>query len=230
MNHPAQPALAVMARAPIPGQVKTRLQPRLTPEESASIYHAFVQDTLDLAASAEAYTPFLFFTPQEQELFFRRLAPSSIGLLPQSEGDLGQKMHDIFVQLGARGYSPVVLIGTDIPTLQPGQLDEALKSLDVSDVCLGPSSDGGYHLIGARMAHRSLFEGLPWSNPEVLESTLARARAAGLSVALLDTYTDVDTVRELRWLRREIERLARTGGARVPRWTEARLRDLCQNC
>ena len=221
MKRPTRPALAMMARAPLPGQVKTRLQPHLSPEESASLYHAFVRDAIELAALAETYAPFLFFTPRDQEPFFKGLAPSSMGLVAQREGDLGQRMLDVFVQLGDDGYSPIVIIGTDIPTLQPGPLAGALKSLDVVDVCLGPSHDGGYYLIGARSAHRSLFEGMPWSTPQVLEATLARARAAGLSVALLDACTDVDTIDELRWLRGEIEQLKGTKGARVPRWTEA---------
>lgn len=222
-----QPALAIMARAPIPGQVKTRLQPHLTPQQSADLYSAFLQDTLDMAVSARACDVFLAFTPLDEEALFRGLAPASVGLFAQSEGDLGQRMCHIFQQLHEEGHSPVVIVGTDIPTLQPRHLTGALERLRDNAVCLGPSRDGGYYLIGAHDAHPCLFQGVPWGTATVLQATLERAKAAGLlPVALLDACTDVDTVEDLRRLRQELEELRQTPGARVPRRTEMRLREM----
>ncbi len=222
----SKPALAVMARAPVPGKVKTRLQPYLTPEQSASLCLAFLKDALELAASTIGYTPFLFYTPPEMEAFFRQLIPPSVSLLAQSKGDLGQKMYHIFLKLGGGGYSPVVVVGSDLPTLQPSHLEKAIVCLQSCEVCLGPSHDGGYYLIGARGAHKSLFEGVAWSTPTVLQATISRAKAAGLSLGLLDVCSDVDTVEDLRRLRREIERLRQTPGSRVPRYTEAHLKGI----
>ena len=220
------PALAIMARAPVPGQVKTRLQPHLTPEQSADLALAFLKDALELAASVRAYAPFLAFTPTDMEAFFRQLVPSSVGLLAQSEGDLGQKMYSIFQQLRDRGYSSIVVVGSDIPTLQPYHLEKTIEYLHDCEVCLGPSRDGGYYLIGAQGAHGCLFENIPWSTSSVLQNTIERAKTAGLSLALLEVCSDVDTVDDLRRLRLELERLGQTPGAKVPRHTEACLKDI----
>ena len=220
-----RPALAVMARAPIPGQVKTRLQPYLTPQQSADLYSAFLQDTVDMAISARACDVFLAFTPPDEEALFRGLAPASVGLFAQAEGDLGQRMHHIFQRLHQEGRSPIIIVGTDIPTLQPRHLTGALEHLRDHAVCLGPSRDGGYYLIGAHDAHASLFQGVPWGTATVLRATLERAKAAGLTTALLDACSDIDTVEDLRRLRQEIDLLRQTPGARMPRRTEAWLQE-----
>lgn len=185
-----------------------------------------LQDTMDLAASCDSYLPYLAFTPSNERAFFKKLAPPSFDLLPQVEGDLGQKMYDIFLQLNRRHHTPVVVIGSDIPTLQPRLLQRTLDFLAQYDVCLGPSRDGGYYLIGARETHRMLFEGLPWSTDRVFEATVARIKEAGLSYALLDTCSDVDTVEDLHWLRDELNLLRQAEGARIPRRTEACLNEI----
>ncbi|MDO8749653.1 MAG: TIGR04282 family arsenosugar biosynthesis glycosyltransferase [Dehalococcoidia bacterium] len=222
----SRPALAIMARAPIPGQVKTRLQPYLTPQQSADLYLAFLQDTLEMAVSARACDVFLAFTPIDEELLFQGLVPASVGLFAQCDGDLGQRMCRIFQQLHQEGHSPVLIVGTDIPTLQPRHLTGALERLRDNAVCLGPSRDGGYYLIGAHDVHPRLFQGVPWGTATVLQATLERAKAAGLQVALLDACSDIDTVEDLRGLRQELEQLRQTPGAWVPRRTELRLREM----
>lgn len=218
------PALVIMARAPVPGQVKTRLGPHLTPVQSAELYSAFLQDTVELVASLSTYTPFLAFTPPEAETFFRQSVPPSVSLLRQGDGDLGQKLYGVFLELDQRGYSPIVVVGSDHPTMQPGHLEAAMERLRHCQVCLGPSHDGGYYLIGARAVHRCLFEDIPWSTPQVLQSTIARAKAAGLSLGLLDICPDVDTIGDLRRLRLEVQQLEQSQGARVPRCTLAFLK------
>ncbi|TAK34098.1 MAG: glycosyltransferase [Chloroflexota bacterium] len=219
-------ALAVMAQMPIPGRVKTRLQPHLTPQESADIYRAFLQDTLDLAASMKGYTPFLAFAPQDRESYFAEIAPAPFHLLAQSEGDLGHRMLTVFLRLERSGYSPMVVIGTDIPTLQPTHLQQALELLEASDVCLGPSTDGGYYLIGARNPPACLFEGMTWSTSAVFQTTIERAEAAQLSLSLLEPCTDVDRIEDLLWLRREFARLKHMTGVRIPIRTDACLAKL----
>ncbi|MBI4282492.1 MAG: TIGR04282 family arsenosugar biosynthesis glycosyltransferase [Chloroflexi bacterium] len=220
------PALAIMTRAPAPGQAKTRLQPFLTREQSADLALAFLRDALELVMSVKACVPFLAFTPPDMEAFFRQLVSSRVGLLDQGEGDLGQKMYSVFQQLCDRGYSSIVVVGSDIPTLQPDHLERAIECLRDNEVCLGPSRDGGYYLIGAQGAHRGLFEGVSWSTPRVLQDTMDRAKAAGLSLALLETCSDVDTVDDLRRLRLDLERLEQMPEARVPRHTKACLKSI----
>ena len=221
-----RPALAIMARAPIPGQVKTRLHPYLTPQQSADLYSAFLWDTLDMAVAARACDVFLAYTPLHEEEAFRGLVPDSVRLFAQAEGDLGQRMCRIFQQLHQEGRSPVLIVGTDIPTLQPRHLSKALERLRDHTVCLGPSRDGGYYLIGAQVAHKCLFEEMPWGTAAVLEATMEKAKAAGLSVALLDVCSDIDTIEDLRRLRHELEQLRQTPGAMMPRRTETWLREM----
>jgi rSAM/selenodomain-associated transferase 1 len=217
----AGPALAIMARAPLPGHVKTRLQPGLNPAESATLAMAFFQDAVDLVSSFDAYHPFLAYTPSSQRALFKQIVPESFGLLPQAEADLGQRMHYVFVALSNKGHSPVVLIGSDIPTLQPSIISHAFDCLSKNDVCLGPSRDGGYYLIGLRAPRVALFQDIPWSTRRVFEVTISKIQEASLSYALLDTCCDVDTVDDLLCLRDEILALEKTQGARIPQRTRA---------
>lgn len=214
-------ALAVMAQVPRPGRVKTRLGTHLTPRQSADLYTAFLLDTLDLAKSVKGCTPFLAFAPPDGDEYFAGIAPVPFRLFPQTDGDLGRRMLHVFLQLEQWGYSPIVLVGSDIPALQPERIEEAIDYLDSADICLGPSTDGGYFLVGARTAHPGLFEGIPWSTQSVLTETIARADESNLSVALLEPGTDVDTIEDLLWLRSELERFKQTTGARIPRRTDA---------
>jgi uncharacterized protein len=179
------PALAVMARAPIPGQAKTRLQPDLSPEQCASLSLAFLRDAISLAMELPQYTRLLAYTPGNTRNLFRELIPEGIELVPQTSGDLGERMHQLILALETRGHSPVVLVGTDIPTLRPDTILQAAGQLEHADICLGPSRDGGYYLLGMNRADERVFRNIEWSTPGVLNRTLSNAKAANLSVALL---------------------------------------------
>jgi len=220
------PALAVMARAPVPGGTKTRLQPGLTPEQSAAISRAFLIDTIDLAVSLPQYTPFLAFTPRKDRPLFESLTPTGMELIEQAEGDLGQRMYHLMHDLEKAGYCPVVIIGTDIPTLQPATLLQALEALKTADLCLGPARDGGYYLIGARHADERILKDIPWSMADVLKLTIQRAKEAGLSLTRLEEYSDIDTFADLMQLYSNIKRLRATPGGRIPLHTEAWLKGL----
>jgi rSAM/selenodomain-associated transferase 1 len=217
-------ALVVMARAPQAGRVKTRLQPALTPYECAGLYAAFLGDTIDLAISIEEFIPFLAYMPVESKLVFERLIPAGMQIMPQVGGDLGQVMDMLMRRLMAQKYTPVIIIGSDIPALQPGTLRRALTALAHADVCLGPASDGGYYLVGARRPVPALFQNIPWSTPDVLKATQESARRAGLSTTLLEELSDVDTKEALSLLEEKIRKLRSEPGARIPLRTEAWLK------
>lgn len=190
-------ALAVMAKAPRPGQVKTRLVPPLTPEGAAALYRAFLLDTFDTVRRVRGAAPAVAFAPADAEAAFTDLAPDLLRL-PQGEGDLGARMAGVVDGLIGRGFERVLLIGGDTPTLPTSVLDEAVARLaEGSDLVLGPSDDGGYYLIGLRARQPSLFEGIAWSTETVLAETLRRAARARLSPALLPSWFDVDTAAEL---------------------------------
>jgi rSAM/selenodomain-associated transferase 1 len=209
------PVLVIMARAPLPGQVKTRLIPSLSPEQCAELYRAMLEDTLAMAASVPLYLTYLAFTPSEQADLFRSLVAEGITMLQQRGDNLGHRMANAVRELETK-YSPVVIIGSDLPTLQPEALLQALKELETKDLCLGPTSDGGYYLVGLRRGCGVVFEDIPWSTPDVLATTLRRAEAAGLSVALLHTLGDVDVIEDVAGLETEINRLKHQSGAVIP--------------
>ena len=197
-------ALVVMARQPVPGRVKTRLFPYLSPEQSASLYTAFLRDTLELALLVPEYSVYLAYTPASSRRFFYEFVPPGVELIGQKRGKLGGRMAELIRRLTDEEFSAVVIIGSDIPMLQPGILKEALKILEETDVCLGPSGDGGYYLIGMNTLHKELFKKIPWSTPKVLKLTLERIEDAGLSVGVLEELRDVDTIEDLAQLRTDL--------------------------
>jgi uncharacterized protein len=214
-----------MARAPVPGHVKTRLQPQLSGEQCAALHTAFLQDTVALAASASSFASFLAYTPSDAESIFKRYCPPDMEIFPQDGGDLGERMNNIIVGLYEREYSPVVVIGSDVPALQPDTLRKAAESTGKDNICLGPAVDGGYYLIAMRRPFPELFTGIRWGSSTVLTSTIRKAKAAGLSIVLLEKYSDVDLYTDLDRLRTDMSRLKHTPGARVPQSTDLWLQD-----
>ncbi len=220
------PALILMARAPQAGRVKTRLQPALTPVQCADLYEAFLGDAIDLVISMKEYASFLAFTPPECVPIFRRMIPDGMTLIPQIGTDLGQIIGTLISTLMERNYSPVVVIGSDIPTLQPGTLHGARMALQQADVCFGPSTDGGYYLVGAKQPTPAIFQDIPWSTHNVLKLSKEKAENEGLLVALLEELQDIDTFESLSPLGMTIRKLRDEPGARIPVRTEAWLNTL----
>lgn len=205
------PRLLVMAKAPVPGSVKTRL--RLDPARVARLQEALISDTVEKSRGIFPSAPVtVAVSPAESLEAVRGLIGPKPTLVAQPEGDLGQRMLTGARELFAGGESPVLVLGTDAPTLPPGYLREAACSLraeNVHDAALVPSEDGGYVLIGLRAPHAALFEGVAWSTSQVRDQTLAAARRTGLSVYETSPWYDVDEPEDLTRLRDE---LARTPG------------------
>lgn len=192
---PAPPAVLVMAKAPYPGRAKTRLQPLLAAQGCARLQAELLQHTVTLATGHGLRTYVAYDPPGAREVM-SDLLPAGMPLLPQRAGHLGQRMTAAVEHVFLFGPGPLLVIGTDAPTLTDGALDRALGTLRAgSDVVLGPALDGGYYLIGMRAAHTRLFGIDPalWSGPHVLDATLARAEEARLDVALLGKLRDLDT-------------------------------------
>lgn len=198
-----EPRILVMAKAPVPGAVKTRL--RLPPEEAAELQAAMIRDAVEKALSLAPVA--VAASPAEGLDSVRKLIPADTPLFAQPQGDLGHRM-----LAGAResfdlGAGPVLVTGTDAPTLPAGYLREALDALeDGSDVALAPSEDGGYVMIGLRKPHAALFEGIAWSTPQVRGQTIEAARRSGLCVYETSLWYDVDEPEDLERLRDELAR------------------------
>jgi uncharacterized protein len=196
-------AVVIMAKAPRPGEVKTRLCPPLSYEEAAELYRCFLLDKVEQLKALHAAAPAIAYSPECSRMLFESLAPSSFALIPQGNGDLGARLATTIHQLLIAGYPKVMAIDSDTPTLPLAYLRRASVLLGERkvDVVLGPSEDGGYYLIGVRNLHQELFENMNWSTPEVFSETVRRAEAKGLKVACLPTWYDVDRPEELERLK-----------------------------
>lgn len=184
--------LLVFAKAPRPGRVKTRLVPVLGEEGAARLYAAFLEDTWAMASDVAGFAPELWVATDEDAA---ALAPRESRV--QVEGDLGARMSAAMSDALARAPR-VVVIGSDAPTLPRERLSDALRALDVHEVVLGPSVDGGYYLVGARGAPVVFPTGVRWSTRHALADTIAGLGSR--SVHLLRPHYDVDTPDDLRLL------------------------------
>lgn len=178
----------------MPGTVKTRMCPPLTPDEAASLHGSLVMDVVERTRSLRRFDVFLACTPRIDHPFFQTLATRHrIRLCDQVGEDLGQRMDHALTAAFTHGYAHAVLVGTDIPNLSAQHYERAKALLQTTDVVLGPTEDGGYYLVGAKQPVPALFAEIPWSTGDVLAQSQARAEQAGLVVGLLDSERDLDT-------------------------------------
>ena len=174
--------LLVLAKAPVPGRVKTRLCPPCSAAEAAAVAAAALADTLDAAAGA---------APAVLAVDGRMPVPPGVRVLAQRGDGLGERIAAAFADTGA---GPVLQIGMDTPQAGPELLAACLSRLDSAvDAVLGPAEDGGWWALGLRHPrHARLLAGVPMSTPDTGRLTLAALRGAGLRVSLLPTLRDVD--------------------------------------
>jgi rSAM/selenodomain-associated transferase 1 len=198
--------LAIMAKAPRVGAVKTRLCPPLRAPEAAELAGCFLLDAVEQVRTVAGAQPLMAYTPIEARAQFEEAAPG-FALIPQRGENLGERQLGLIEEIIGRGFQGALVVGTDSPTLPRECLDEAVSLVMAPgvDVVLGPTEDGGYYLIGLRTPCRALFEDMPWGTPAVLARTLERAHRQGLRVACLPTWFDVDTGADLERLRVELE-------------------------
>jgi rSAM/selenodomain-associated transferase 1 len=194
-------AVAIMAKAPRPGEVKTRLCPPLVAAEAAALYRCFLLDKIAAVRALGNTRPVIAYWPEEAGAEFTALAPD-FALVPQRGADLGARLHATLGGLLVEGHPAAIAVDSDTPNLPRDFLQQAVDSLTrrEADVVLGPTEDGGYYLIGVRQAHAALFENVPWSTAAVLEVTLGKAAGAGLRTLRLPTWFDIDTPDDLRRL------------------------------
>lgn len=197
-------AVAIMAKAPVPDEVKTRLTPPLKPEEASYIYQNFLLDKIEQVKSIEARR-FISYTPETSEAFFRSIMPSGFFLISQAGADLGERLVNVSNGLFAQGAEKVVMLDSDTPNLPTDYIKEALSLLDDVDVVIGPCEDGGYYLIGIRSFMPELFIGIPWSTSRVAELTIMKAQELGLTVSLLHGWYDVNTAIDLKRLKKDLD-------------------------
>ncbi len=220
--------LVVMAKAPIPGEVKTRLCPPLDGRQCAQLHESFVLDTLEKASAVPDAELVISYAPAGMLSFFREAAPDADGYLLQKGKDLGKRLWHCLERVCEPGRA-VVVIGADSPTLPVRCLELAFDALASGrvDVVLGPVSDGGYYLIGMTFPYPELFEGINWSTPEVLDKSIERTAELGLDWYLLPEWYDVDTPADLTRLKKEL--LSLPAGNRTAHHTREFLARLSQS-
>lgn len=190
-------AICVFVKNPVAGQVKTRMQPEVSPENARRIYQSMTEDLLDGLHQDHNTDIVIFFWPPESENEIREWLGQEYSLVPQIGDDLGKRMSGAFDWAREHGFAKAIVIGSDIPDLDTQVVYDAFRRLDKVDVVLGPSSDGGYYLIGMKQPHPELFEGVSWGGPNVYQETTTIIRHRGLSIAVLDELDDMDTFLDL---------------------------------
>jgi hypothetical protein len=204
-----QCALTVMAKAPRPGKVKTRLCPPLTLDQAAVINVCFLRDTTENIAAVSASgvsAGIVSYTPVGDEALFDNLLPADFALIPQRGDGFGERLFATAEDLLACGYSSICLIDSDSPTVPAAAFEQAVAELarPGDRVVLGPSDDGGYYLIGLKRIHSNLFESVNWSTATVFAETIAAANTANLETVILPLWYDVDDAATLKVLTAEL--------------------------
>jgi rSAM/selenodomain-associated transferase 1 len=209
---PKPDTLLVVAKKPAPGQTKTRLCPPLTHAQAADLYDCFLRDTLTIMRHVPDVRRVIGYLPEGAQDYFRQLAPD-MELSPQRGASLGERLDHLLTEALLGGSRRAVVMDSDSPTLPAGYLRQAFDDLTKADVVLGPTRDGGYYLIGVKQPQPFLLREVQMSTPRVLADTLALAEEGGLTVSLLPTWYDVDTIEELHQLDGEMAGLSVNGTA-----------------
>lgn len=200
-------ALAVMAKAPVAGQVKTRLLPLFTVEEAAELSRSLLVDQLNHVREFDAADFYLAFAPDHAQWLMEQITPPCFHLFPQQGDELGARMEFVFERLFQIGHSSIVLIGGDVPPVPLRFFTEAYGFLESPDkrVVLGPSRDGGYYLVGCNQPAPQIFQDMSWSHSAVLAQTLAKLTTLQIDFHLLPSWFDIDTPDDLRYLRSALD-------------------------
>lgn len=204
--------VSLFAKPVVAGEVKTRLSPPLRPEQCARLYGAFLADIALMLASEPSWEWVVHSTDAErQRATWPDVAPPPMGWRAQEGEDLGRRIEAALDDLLGEGRRPVVLLGSDHPTVEARLVEGAFTALENADLVLGPTLDGGYYLIGSNRPHPGLLRGIPWSSGEVLPRTLDRIEETGLKLALVRPWYDVDRVDDLEFLRTHLRALDLAG-------------------
>lgn len=182
----------VFAKNPELGKCKTRLAKSIGDEKALEIYKELLKHTAQTIGNVNA-SRVVFYSEkiQTQDFWDDTLFQKQV----QSEGHLGKKMQDAFEWGFAQGYNKICIVGSDLLELRASDLENAFQELEQNDVVLGPAYDGGYYLMGMPQFYKKAFHEKAWSTETVLEKTVEDLK--GLSIAFLDTKTDIDTLEDL---------------------------------
>jgi rSAM/selenodomain-associated transferase 1 len=210
--------LVIMAKAPRPGEVKTRLTPSLSPEAVAAFYCCLLDDTLALARSLKlGDVKVAIMCPDSDVNELARLANNEASVVAQKGEGLAAGLTSVFAHFAEGHQRRTIAFNSDSPHLPRSVLEDAFETLAAHDVVVGPTHDGGYYLVGAKAFHPTLFAGDGMGTSSALERLLSRARALELSVGFADLFYDIDVADDLTRLAEEL-RLAPERAPRTAAW------------
>ncbi len=191
--------IALMARAPVAGQAKTRLVPQLGAAGAAALAERLLLHAAAQAVQAGLGDVTLWATPDTSHRAFDDAQRQHGVTLAQQllSPDLGERMAHVFSSCFAHSQEPLLLMGSDIPALTALVLQQAAQALHMHDAVFVPALDGGYALVGLRAPAPSLFSDMVWSTPQVMAHTRVRLRAAGLRHHELAALPDIDEPADL---------------------------------
>ena len=192
-------AVICFTRVPKPGVTKTRLLPVLTGMRCAGLHTVFLQDLCGVYDRMDADL-FVAYTADPDWEVLKPIFPCAWDFFPQEGADLGEKMYNALSHVLELGYDAAILTGADLPLMKETHLEAGFAALDRADIAIGPTSDGGYYLIGMKVPHEEIFRVSGYGGATALENTLAAGQQAGLEIALTLPCDDVDTPEDLRML------------------------------
>ena len=199
----------VFAKNPVPNQVKTRLVPTLSPEQAATLYTAFLTDGCETLAKLLDVDIIVAYTPTAARSDLQALIGNDAIYIPQIGVDLGERLASATQWAAEHKYTKILLVGSDSPTLPISYISKALTLLDSRDIAIGPSTDGGYYLIGfsaetldTTVPH--IFKDIAWSTADVFQQTVAHIRSLKSTFGLLPPWYDIDTAEDLAFLQAHI--------------------------
>lgn len=202
-------ALICFTRVPKPGVTKTRLLPVLKPEQCADLHWAFLRDLAELYKKTDAHL-FVAYVPDPDWEQLKSVFPPA-GYIPQKGNDLGEKMYRAIRKVLDLGYESVILTGADLPLMTVDHLNSGFAALEENDVVIGPTSDGGYYMIGMKKPSRDVFRVEGYGGSSVFENTVAAAKNAELTVGFANSCDDVDTPEDLWNLAKSVDPDSHTG-------------------
>lgn len=199
ITNPEKNALIIFARYPVLGKVKTRLDSSYGKEFALSFYrecskHLFTEIKL---IQKDSITPYLFCSEKDEVNKMMGWAGSDFKYYYQEGNDLGERMKNAFNKVFILGAKKAVIIGTDVPDISHKTIVNSFRILDKTDVVIGPSSDGGYYLLGIKNLKYDLFSEINWSTETVLKNTLNKIKDSNLSLTELDRLHDIDDEKSL---------------------------------
>ena len=208
--------LVIMAKAPRPGVVKTRLTPSLSPEVVTAFYCCLLDDTLALARSVEGVEVAIM-CPDSDVNELARFAGKDVTVVAQEGEGLAAGLISAFAHFAEGHQRRIIAFNSDSPHLPSSVLEDAFTVLAEHDLVVGPTDDGGYYLVGAKDSHPALFARDGMGTSTALERLLSRARSLELSVGFSDTFYDIDVADDLTRLAEEL-RLAPIRAPRTAQW------------